>query len=127
MKKVSVAILALLYLVVTSGIAMDTTFCMGKFSSVDLYNLKDRCGKCGMKTTTGGCCKHEYKIIKLNDTHQSADNNINLISPVLVLNNSANIFDTELCCSESVHQYNNHSPPISPGVPLNILHCVFRI
>ncbi len=126
MKKVTVAILAIIYLTVSSGVAMSIHYCMGKVASVDLVHTSDKCGKCGMKTS-GGCCKDEFKIVKLSDSHKLISNDIKIYSPIAVIDNSNSIFDTKLFSSEIKSDFNNHSPPGSSGISLNILYCVFRI
>jgi hypothetical protein len=126
MKKITVAILAIIYLTVSSGVAMTIHYCMGKVASVDLMHPADKCGKCGMKTT-GGCCKDEFKIVKLNDSHKLISNDINIFSPVAVIDNSKSIFDINVFSSRIKSNNKNHSPPESHGTSLNILYCVFRI
>jgi hypothetical protein len=61
-KKTLASILAIIYLGVSSGVAMTIHYCMGKVSSIDLFHHSDKCGKCGMKTSSG-CCKDEFKLI----------------------------------------------------------------
>lgn len=126
MKKFLVAILAFVYLGVSSGVAMTIHYCMGKVSSVELLTHNDKCSKCGMKSGSG-CCKDEFKIFKLNDSHKLVSNDINIFTPTAIVENSKSIFNTGLLSSVKPSSYNNHSPPESPGTSLNILHCVFRI
>lgn len=126
MKKITIAILAVIYLVVSSGIAVSIHYCMGKVSSIDLVHNDEKCGKCGMEKNTG-CCKNEFKIVKLSDSHKLLSNEVRIFSPVTVLDNFNSIFENNLYSSAVTSEYNNHSPPGSPGVPLTILHCVFRI
>src|SRR5215212_4044330 len=92
MKKITVAILAIIYLTVSSGVAMSIHYCMGKVSSIDLMHNSEKCGKCGMKKTNG-CCKDEFKIVKLSDSHKLISNEISIFSPVAVIDNSKSIFD----------------------------------
>jgi hypothetical protein len=98
---------------------------MGKVSSVDLMHTSEKCGKCGMKIG-GGCCKDEFKIVKLSDSHKLISNDINIFAPVAIVDNSKSIFNTHLFLSPFTADYNNHSPP-DTGPSLNILYCVFRI
>jgi hypothetical protein len=86
MKKITVAILAVIYLAVSSGVAINVHYCMGKVASIDLMHSNEKCGKCGMKTS-GGCCKDEFKIVKLNDSHKLISNDINIFSPVAIIDN----------------------------------------
>ena len=126
MKKILIAILALVYLTVSSGFAMTIHYCMGKVSSVDLMHNTDKCGKCGMKTS-GGCCKDEFKIFKLNDSHKLIINDINIFAHVAIVDNVKSIYDSKFSSSEIISDYNNHSPPISQGISLCILNSVFII
>lgn len=126
MKKVTIAILAVIYLTVSSGVAMNIHYCMGKVASVDLMHNTDKCGKCGMKTK-GGCCKDEFKIVKLSDSHKLIVNEINFFTPVASIEKPNNNFNSNLFSTDSRAVYNNHSPPESSGVSLNILYSVFRI
>lgn len=125
MKKITVAILAIIYLTVSSGVVMTIHYCMGKVASVDVAHSSEKCGKCGMKTTDG-CCKDEFKIVKLSDSHKLISNEINIFSPVAVIDNSKSIFNSDIFSSNIRSDYNNHSPPGS-GISRNILYCVFRI
>jgi hypothetical protein len=126
MKKITVAILAIIYLTVSTGVAMNIHYCMGKIASVDLIHSSEKCSKCGMKTK-GGCCKDEFKIVKLGDTHKLISNEILIFSPVAFIDDSKSNFDTNLFSQNIRSEHNNHSPPGSPGVSLNILYSVFRI
>ena len=127
MKKFLVAILAIVYLGVSSGVAMTIHYCMSKVSSIDLLAHSDKCGKCGMKTGGGGCCKDEFKIFKLKDSHTLTSNEINIFSPVAVIDNTGYISSSELYASAANSDHNNHSPPVSQDISLCILNCVFRL
>ena len=127
MKKLSIAILAIIYLGVSSGIAMNIHYCMGKLSSVELMHSNDKCSKCGMKYGKNSCCNDKFKIVKLTDSHKIISNDINVFTPVAILDNSKNIFDTDFHNAQIITLFNNHSPPISQGISLCILNSVFRI
>jgi len=126
MKKFLIATLAIIYLGVSSGFAMTIHYCMGKVSSVELLTNKDKCGKCGMKTGTG-CCKDDFKVFKINDAHKLISNEIIIFTPVAFVDNSKNIFDSRTFLSEIASAYHNNSPPLSQGISLCVLNCVFRI
>ena len=126
MKKFLITLLAITYLGVSSGIAFNIHYCMGKIASVDMMSHSDKCGKCGMKTKSG-CCKDEFKIIKLDDLHKPGSNPIYIFSPVDVVINSDNFVSPKLHFAEVNSDYNNHSPPLSQGTSLRILNCVFII
>ena len=127
MKKLLVAILAIIYLGVSSGIAMNIHYCMGKFLSVELMHSNDKCHKCGMRYGKNSCCNDKFKIVKLTDSHKIISNDINVFTPVAILDNSKNIFDTDFHNAQIITLFNNHSPPISQGISLCILNSVFMI
>jgi len=126
MKKFLIATLAIMYLGVSSGFAMTIHYCMGKVSSVELLTNKDKCGKCGMKSAPG-CCKDDFKVFKINDAHKLISNDINISTPVAFIDNSKSYFDSKCFGTEIISDYKNHSPPISQGISLCVLNCVFII
>lgn len=126
MKKFLITILAFIYLGVSSGIAMNIRYCMGKISSVDFFKRSDKCNKCGMKASPD-CCKDEFKIVKLTDSHKLISNDVNISAPVIIIDNPNGIFEFNIVSSNISSDFNNHSPPRSQGISLNILYSVFRI
>lgn len=128
MKKVIVAILAFLYLGVSSGIAMEIHYCMGKKAGVELFgNGDDKCGKCGMTEKKSGCCNDEHKFYKLNDSHKNVSNDLNFETPVIIISNPLPVFDFLLTTAITESNINNHSPPIYNRPSVCILNCIFRI
>lgn len=127
MKKFLTGILAIIYLTVSTGFVINVHYCMGKIASTDLLHNNNKCDKCGMKSNTGGCCKDEFKVIKLSDSHKIISNDINISSPVAIIDNSKTTLDTEFKYSEINSDFNNHSPPDDSSTPLRLFICVFRI
>lgn len=126
MKKFTIAILAVVYLTLSSGVAMSIHYCMGDSTSGGVMHKNDKCGKCGMKSTTG-CCKDEFKIVKLNDSHKLICNDIKIGAPISVIHNFYIISETDTFSSCFKSGYKNHSPPDIYGISLTILNSVFRI
>ena len=126
MKKFVTAIMAVLYLSITSGFVLNMHYCMNKLSSVDLqYTHDDVCGKCGMKNKDG-CCKDEIKIVKLADEHKYvvAAQQLSLAVPVVKI---YSVPSFSLTAQENQVITKANSPPLltSPDIYLN--NCVFRI
>jgi hypothetical protein len=73
MKKMLLAILSCLYLLVTSGMHVQQHYCMGKLrsSSVGFQEAKT-CGSCGMEVGNSHCCHDEAQWLKMDDDHQAA-------------------------------------------------------
>lgn len=127
MKKVSVFILAFLYLFVSSGIAINTHYCMGQLASVDLFDhSSEKCSNCGMPSNNEGCCKDEFKMVKLQDSHKLADNIAPIYATSALLpvqpNYLVKILNNPIVIEESIAE----SPPGLHHPSLCILNCVFR-
>ncbi|HEY8388528.1 MAG TPA: hypothetical protein VIK74_07980 [Parasegetibacter sp.] len=74
MKKVLVAILAVFYLTITSGIAFSIHYCMGKQSGISLTLIgEDEACACGSGEKANDCCRTELKLIKIDDNQQKPD------------------------------------------------------
>jgi hypothetical protein len=127
MKKFIIAILAILYLGVSSGIAMEIHYCMGKKAGVEFYGSgNDKCGKCGMKGK-GGCCSDEHKFYKLNDSHKIVSNSLSFEAPFTIIDNSFSAYLFHSATDLLTGGLNNHSPPVYSGPSACILNCIFRI
>jgi hypothetical protein len=127
-KKIIVSILAFLYLGVSSGIAMEIHYCMGKKAGVELFgNDNDKCGKCGMKEKKGGCCNDEHKFYKLNDSHKNVSNDLSFETPVTAIQNTFPVYQFHFTSDRLTGELKNHSPPVYTGPSACILNCVFRL
>lgn len=127
MKKVIVFILAFLYLGVSSGIAMEIHYCMGKKAGVDFYGKdSDKCGKCGMKEKKG-CCNDEHKFYKINDSHKNVSNDLSFQTPVFTFVSFYPLFKESFFPSAADRAVQNHSPPIYTRPSTCVLNCIFRL
>lgn len=125
MKKILITILALIYLATTTGATLYMHYCMGEVYAVNLVE-KEGCTKCGMAMNED-CCKDEFKIIKINDSHQLISNEINFDPSYAYINNYYKIFDPVAYHVTIPVTTNNNSPPQSQDLSRYILHCVFRL
>ena len=114
---------------VSSGIAMEIHYCMGKKAGVDFYKLTDdKCGRCGMKEQNKkGCCHDDHKFLKLNDSHQKAVYNYSINMGEMAIISHYPVYDVQVPTAASLALINNHSPPGYTKPPARILHGVFRI
>lgn len=128
MKKICISILALIYMAVSSGIAMDLHYCMGKKAGVDLYgSASDTCGRCGMTEKDTGCCHDEFKFYKISDSHKVVSNDINLSAFETPIITTYFLFNWQMPDNVAPIAVNNHSPPDDTGPSACIMNCVFRI
>jgi hypothetical protein len=127
MKKLFLAILTFIYMGVSSGIAMDVHYCMGKVLKVDLY-AKDngKCDKCKINEKKS-CCGEKHKFYKLSNAHQNVNNNLSF-SPVLTaIVIPYHLYSMQYVAAISCKAVANNSPPIYAGPSACILNCTFRI
>ncbi len=128
MKKVYIGILAVLYLAVSSGVALELHYCMGDKAGMEFYGSStDTCGKCGMTEKDTGCCHDEFKFYKLSDSHKTVSNDIDFTAPFVAVINYHFIYNWQTPDNTALTSINNHSPPDYCGPSTNILNCVFRI
>lgn len=68
MKRIIIAILAVLYLGTSTGMTLQLHYCMGELADWELgHNESKTCGNCGMENSyekDNGCCKDESKFFK---------------------------------------------------------------
>jgi CDGSH-type Zn-finger protein len=126
MKRFTVAILAIIYFTISTGMVINMHYCMGKLRSVNVDVLaKNLCG-CGKKETKG-CCKTEHKLVKLEDNHKASVADFIFQSPVCILQNTYSLINTPLINVNEQTAYNNHSPPLLSQQDTYLRNCVFRI
>ena len=124
MKRLTAILLALIYISTTSGIVINTHYCMGEVSAIGWgANESSKCATCGMENE--GCCHDDLQVLKLNENHHF--NTVHFEIPVF---ESISIHQQEQENSKFLAEIQqgkirNHSPPLP--VSLHILHCVYRI
>lgn len=126
MKRSAVAILALLYFTISTGMVVNIHYCMGKVSSVNVDVLAKNLCACGKKETKG-CCKTEHKLIKLEDNHKASFADVVFNVPVHEIQIAYNLFVQPDFALSNQAAYNNHSPPILSKQDSYLQNCVFRI
>lgn len=132
MKKFITAILAIIYLVTSTGATLRFHYCMGELVGWGIGSKEAaHCPGCGMskkETHSKGCCKDEQKFVK-NDTDQKGTD---ASLPVLL------IAETDLPVAIIENTYPNftsastdypvcNAPPRSYGVAVYILNRTFLI
>ena len=132
MKKLIVAISALVYLTTSTGALLHMHYCMGELANWGLgYNTSKTCGKCGMKKSdekNKDCCKDELKFIK-NETDQKTINTSVQWSQLFALALPVSAGEIPHPGFTPVTEENPicHAPPRSSGVAVYIRNCFFLI
>lgn len=129
MKKIAIALIAVIYMGISSGIAMEIHYCMGKKAGVEFYgNKEDKCGKCGMKDNKD-CCSDEHKFIKLTDSHKNvASDQPGKAISVNLVPLGVPLITTGYAVKPVQESFNGISPPPRfTGIDACRMNCLFRI
>jgi hypothetical protein len=127
MRKLIVAIIAVLYFGVSSGAVVTIHQCMGKLSSVS-FSSKEKPCKCSAKSKKKmPCCKSDSQLVKLKAEHQSSPIGFDFFNTAVATfhNNDTWIIPVKVI-KEEVRNYTTHSPPLIQS-RLYIQNSVFRI
>lgn len=128
MKKAVIAILALLYMTIASGVVVNVHYCMGRIASVEYgYNDHDHCGKCGMTSKQSNCCHTEYKLVKLDDAHRLVEAQVAVMALPAELPAYTSLFPPPPAGEEHYFARQYHSPPDVRSNEVYLHNCVFRI
>lgn len=99
---------------------------MGKISSVKVDNFnKNICSSCGASAKTG-CCRTDFKVIKLNSTHQPVipSNELKTLKPAPVnAFNYTTFFYSFVISKQAIA----NPPPLLSSKDIFLKNCVFRI
>ncbi len=75
MKRLITLFIALIYLVMSTGFVVNSHYCMGKISSIELGRPEIKKCICGMRINyakKSKCCHSQTDVVKLADAHKLA-------------------------------------------------------
>ncbi|MBL7698170.1 MAG: hypothetical protein JNK79_08430 [Chitinophagaceae bacterium] len=127
MKKALVLLLAVVYITLTSGVAVNVHYCMGKITG-KTYGVEadHQCDRCGMEKKSG-CCETEHRLVKADDDHIYTPS-VAAKAPVIVAITTAYpAFFTPVAVTPPHATPRYHAPPGIQTDDLCVLHSVFRI
>ncbi|MES2329079.1 MAG: hypothetical protein V4539_05710 [Bacteroidota bacterium] len=128
MKRSVVAILAVIYFAISSGVVVNIHYCMGKISSAKLQAWTPSTCGCGKKMESKkGCCKTELKVVKIEDAQKATYADFIIHAPVTPLVAELNLLQTPFYNAQRLILPKEHSPPILSGQETYLRNCVFRI
>lgn len=129
MKRATVILLLVSYLIPAIGITVSAHYCGGKLASVSLELLGTEKCKCGSKKMKKDCCKTKTCTFKIKDEQQQTpqlaiDFSKSFSVHHAIIQNETNSFFSSTVEAEL---YKHHSPPLLLKQPLYILNSIFRI
>jgi hypothetical protein len=127
-KKLFIAILAVLYFGVSSGMVVNIHYCMGKVSSVTLSSEEKACKCSKLAKKKMPCCKSESKLVKMQDDQQTSLIS-HLVAPVLaeIILLYSTISIPSPVSFDVIETVYDHGPPLVNSSPLYLQYNVFRI
>ena len=131
MKRILIAVIALIYFTISSGVVMNMHYCMGKLSSIQMEQLASegtcKCGKKKKAVAKDGCCKTEQKVVKLADSHKATYADFVFQLPEVTPGQQLNLLDAPLFNGNPDVYADAHAPPMLSEQDIYLQHCVFRI
>ena len=127
MRKISIILMITLYSLSTLGIEVKQFYCFDKLKSTHFSFVEGAKEKCG-KESMSGCCKTKFQSLKVKDTHVAVDGIATPVKDFTNLHLFTPAFKMPQLAIKSLDIANaTHAPPLHHGVPIYILHCVYRI
>lgn len=133
MKNMLLTFIAILYLGTSSGFAMHFHYCKDELIETSFFhNDVDKCSNCGMEkkvAVENGCCKDEYKELKVDKAHDLKEialqfmHAISIALPPIVFEISSFLQLANFTVDQPL--VNLHPKDID--VPVYLRNCVFRI
>ena len=130
MKKAIAAISLVVYFAATSGIVINSHYCMHRLVSVTFFEGQSKvCAKCGMGLHKGlGCCRDEIKVVKgIQDQNKIPQTIFSLSSLAPATAIISDYFVVSLFNIDRHKNYHNHSPPLLSMQDSYLQYKVFRI
>jgi hypothetical protein len=133
MRRLFFAILAIIYLVATTGATLHMHYCMGRLAGTGLWkDDSGHCGLCGMEKTDdddNGCCNDTQEDVKIQvDQQHVAGDAFHFEQPFtdIIFNHPFYHPQAFIAIGDKVQPV-SHAPPRSPQQPPYLLFRNFRI
>lgn len=130
MKKLIAAISFIVYLAASSGVVINSHYCMKKLVSIHLFETKaEVCGFCGMEMhDNSGCCHDVTQFVKMvQDQVKIPVTVFELPAVEAVLPEQNEWMFSSLYNVDEERHFHNHSPPLISGQDTYLQNRVFRI
>ncbi|TXJ27428.1 MAG: hypothetical protein E6Q24_08200 [Chitinophagaceae bacterium] len=130
MRKTGVFILLLCYLAFSTGVIINSHYCMNRLASTQLFaSESENCGICGMHIDDShGCCRDEVKMVKMEDDQKvTAGVSFNLEMLALPVQVPSEFIATSFFNIPLQGHTPDQPPPLLKGQETYLQNCVFRI
>ena len=129
MKKSTVILLLLCYLIPAIGLSVKQHYCGGKLASVSILFTNSLSCPCGKKPMKKDCCKDKTTILKLKDIQNISKNFVtNFAKTFKIFVPSYPVFNYHFSeVAFEKHLPFEHPPPLQKSEPFYLLNSVFLI
>lgn len=130
MRKIGVFILLLCYLAFSTGVIINSHYCMNQLASTQLFATESKeCGICGMHIDDShGCCRDEVKMVKMEDDQKvSTGVSFNLEALTTPAQLPSEFIATSFYNVPVQGYTSDQPPPLLKGQETYLKNCVFRI
>lgn len=130
MRKIGVFILLLCYLAFSTGVIINSHYCMNQLASTQLFATESKeCGICGMHINDShGCCHDEVKMVKMEDDQKvTAGISFNLEMLTAPAQLPSEFIATSFYNVPLQGYIPHQPPPLLKGQETYLQNCVFRI
>ena len=132
MKKIIVAILALVYITTSSGVSIRMHYCMGELADWGLgAGNSNICSTCGMQESDekdNGCCKEKHSLVKNNADQKFSGSDL-IILQIFAVALHTDFIEVHSTNFPTVTEENpvSHALLRTRGVAVYIRNCIFLI
>lgn len=127
MKRFFTVIVAICYLITSSGFILDLHYCMGELVSMSIWQSKNqKCEKCGMPEKKGCCENKQYKL-QLDKDQKSVTATSDLPKPNEQLQVFLYYSPSIQICQALNPDHLWAAPPGKEKQSVYLINCVFRI
>lgn len=127
MKKFFALILTIVYMTASSGVVVNVHYCMGKMASVQMDNSTDNLCKCGVKTSSKGCCHNEVKVVRMTNLHKQSVAVSYVFVSTALLPVAVSLIDISKTYTSDVNITVANNPPDLASNKVYLSNCVFII
>jgi hypothetical protein len=128
MKRISIILFSVFYLLVTAGFNVSAHWCGEKINFISIDASHDKKCSCGEKMTTG-CCKDVHFYVKVTDSQKISSSSVSSQkSPVKEIISFCALHGQKISSlADAFHPANFHAPPLTAKLSVYLVNRVFRI
>ena len=128
-KKITIALLTVVYLLSAIGMQANSFYCCGILRATTLTFAAPPKANCKAPVHMHACCKTKTQVLKVNDKHFGADAAPQSVKVFALCHQPlAALYNLGKSYGSPVHNaFYSHAPPLGQHAPIYTLNCTYRI